>query len=83
VRPSPIGGDPNQKALLDDIRNAVRQLQYPNATPARFGVTTSAKLPPAASWPNCGIILSDKNCLAISTLVGSAWTWLRADGGAI
>lgn len=82
MRPVPVGLQPELSAFLMEMRSAVTQLQNPGQPAQEFAVT-SAQLPPAKSYPNCRVLVTDKNTLAISTLVGTAWTWRRADGSAL
>lgn len=81
--PVPAGlADKDLATFLTDLRTAVMKLQQPGA-PAQAYSTTSDKLPPAEGYKACVAALTDKKCIAVSTLVGSTWTWLRADGSAI
>lgn len=82
MRPVPVGLEPGLAALLSELRSAVARLQVPQSPVSEFA-TLEADLPPAESYKNCRVLVTDKNTLAISTLVGSTWTWLRADGSAI
>lgn len=82
MRPLPQNLEPHLKAALDDMRSAILQLQQPGQPQGLFA-TTNANLPPGASYKNCRCILTDKNCIAISTEVAGTWEWLRADGSAI
>lgn len=80
-----VGPDcPDQlKPLMLSIVDAITALQQP-AQPVRLGrVLTAATLPSATTYAEHAILVRDKQCVAISTLVGSAWTWLRADGSAL
>lgn len=77
--PNPYG---DTASLDTETANRLLELEQPTK-PVTFPSCTNANLPPAASWPLGGIIVTDKNCLAISTLVTGVWTWLRADGSAI
>lgn len=83
MRPVPTSGlDNDLVAFLTEVRSAVTQLQQPGQPTQEFA-TTQANLPPAENYKNCRVIVTDKNTLAISTLVSGSWTWLRADGSAI
>jgi hypothetical protein len=75
----PLPLQPFAKSVVD----ALDELQNPGA-PFRFAsVATVADLPSAETFALSGIIVADANALAISTLVGAVWTWLRADGSAL
>jgi len=83
VRPVPAGLKPPELvAFLTEMRSAVTQLQTPQAPVGEFALL-QADLPPAERYKNARVLVSDKNTLAISTLVGSSWTWRRADGSAL
>lgn len=82
MRPVPIGLEPGLQAFLAEIRTAVVKLQEPGK-PTREFATVFGQLPPAADYPNCRVLVTDKNALAVSTLVAGSWTWLRADGSAL
>jgi hypothetical protein len=78
--------DPASAAVLKSHEDAIRSLQNPGAPEQCAEIDTAANLAlrlPPADWPNCRIIVTDKNCLAISTNVAGTWTWLRSDGGAL
>lgn len=64
------------------MRAAVVKLQQPGK-PANLFAVAFAGLPPADLYKNCSCLVSDKNCIAASTFVGTSWTWLRADGSAL
>jgi trimethylamine:corrinoid methyltransferase-like protein len=74
------------RTVLQGYYEALTQLQNPGA-PVQFGVIdTAANLlaqAPAANYPNAAIVVTDKNCIAVSTNVAGTWTWLRADGTAL
>lgn len=82
MRPVPVGIDAKVAAFLIEMRAAVLSLQSPGQPVQSFAVA-QAQLPPAASYPNCQVLVTDKNALAVSTLVAGTWTWLRADGSAL
>lgn len=83
MRPVPAGLQPPElAAFLAEVRSAISQIQTPGQ-PVKDFAAASTQLPPAESYPNCRVLVTDKNAIAISTLVGTAWTWLRADGGAL
>ena len=63
--------------LLEDLRNAVLELQTPTQPHAVFACA-SADMPPAEDWLNCVLRNTTLNVLAVSD--GSAW--IRQDTGA-
>jgi len=65
-------------AVLTSIHDAIRALQTPGA-PAPVFAVAQAKLPPAASYPQCVALISDLNVLAHSDGVH----WVREDTGAV
>lgn len=69
--------------LLRSIVDAISALQGPGAPVRMPSVALKASLPPAADWPLCSIICEEINSQVSSTLVGSTWTWLRANGSAL
>lgn len=73
---------PDSSAFDTEVFDHINELEVPTK-PTQFAGVLEADLPPAADWPLCGIIVTDKNCLALSTLVVATWTWLRADGSAL
>ena len=77
---TPIGPDipPAFHAVLTSIQTAIRDLQTPQEPKPVFAVA-QAKLPPAASYPQCAALVSDLNILAHSDGVH----WLREDTGAV
>lgn len=84
----PPGGNLPLDALacLQSLYDAIQELQNPGAPVQLPEIDTSANLllqAPAASYPNCAIMVTDKNCIAVSTNVAGTWTWLRADGSAL
>lgn len=82
MRPVPVGVDPKLAAFLAEVRSAITQMQNPGQ-PVQCFATVQGQLPPAAGYPNCEVLVTDKNTKAISTLVSGTWTWLRSDGTAI
>lgn len=79
-----IGPDTPQalQPVLRSIIDEINALKAPGK-PLQLASTTFAKLPPAADWRNCHIVVSDKNCIAVSTPSGSTWAWTRSDGSAL
>ena len=77
---TPIGpGIPEAfHAVLKSIHDAIRDLQTP-AEPKPVYAVVQAKLPPAASYPQCVALVSDLNILAHS----DGAHWLREDTGAV
>jgi hypothetical protein len=77
---TPIGpGIPaDLRAVLTSIQDAIRALQTP-AAPQPVYAIAQAKLPPAASYPNCVTLVSDLNILAHS----DGTHWRREDTGAV
>lgn len=65
------------RALLADLSEAVRAWRAPGAPTAVYACV-AAQLPPAATWPNTVVLVSDLNILAHSD--GSHW--IRQDTGA-
>jgi hypothetical protein len=80
------GVPPALAAVLQSFSDAILALQSP-AAPANLPVIDTASnlllKAPAAKFPNCAIVVTDKNTVAISTSVAGTWTWLRADGSAL
>ncbi len=72
------GTPPALLGLLTSMQDAIRSLQTPAAPQPVFAVT-QAKLPPAASYARCVILVSDLNILAHS----DGTHWLREDTGAV
>lgn len=71
---------------LQSFYDAIQELQYPGAPVQLPEIDTAANLllrAPAADYPNCAIVVTDANCIALSTNVAGTWTWLRADGTAL
>ena len=77
---TPIGpGIPDAfHAVLKSIQDAIRDLQT-QAEPKPVFTVAQAKLPPAASYRNCFVLVSDLNLLAHS----DGTHWLREDTGAV
>lgn len=65
-------------AVLTSIQDAIRDLQTPQEPKPVYAVT-QAKLPPAASYPQCVALVSDLNILAHS----NGAHWMREDTGAV
>lgn len=82
MRPVPLGLTPDLAAFLTEVKGAVEQLQAPGQPVQEFA-TVQAQLPPAANYKNCRVLVTDKNTIAISTLVSGVWTWLRSNGAAL
>lgn len=73
-------------AVLQSHEDAIREIQNPGAPFQLPVIDTAANLllqAPADVYPNCGIIVTDKSCIAVSVDVAGTWTWKRADGGAL
>lgn len=69
--------------LMRSVVDAIIDLQQPGK-PVRLGeVAAAANLPTASDWPNCHIIVTTINAVAVSTLTGSTWAWTRSDGTAL
>lgn len=66
------------RGLLKSFHDALSALQAPGEPQSVFAVA-QAKLPPAASYPNAVLLVSDLNILAHSD--GSHW--IRQDTGAV
>jgi hypothetical protein len=77
---TPIGpGIPaDLRAVLTSIQDAIRALQTP-AAPQPVYAIAQAKLPPAASYQNCLVLVGDLNILAHS----DGAHWRREDTGAV
>ena len=71
------GVPPEIRAVLKSHEDAIRALQYPQAPMPAYPVESTA-LPPAASYENCIVVVTDLNILAHSD--GS--DWIRSDTGA-
>jgi hypothetical protein len=65
-------------AVLTSIQDAIRALQTPGAPQPVF-TTAQAGLPPAASYADCVVLVSDLNILAHS----DGTRWRREDTGAV
>ncbi len=72
------------KSFMQDAAEAIRQLQTPQG-PSKLYALSSTSLGgiPAASYPECAVIVTDIKSLAVSTLNAGAWAWTRADGSAL
>lgn len=70
------------RAVLQGYYEALMSIQQPGAPTPLAEVALEADLPPAASFPNAQIVVTEHNCTALSTDVSGTWTWLRADGSA-
>ena len=77
---TPIGpGIPEAfHAVLKSIHDAILRLETPQEPKPVFAAA-QAKLPPAASYPQCVALVSDLNILAHSDGIH----WLREDTGAV
>lgn len=77
---TPIGpGIPEAfHAVLKSFHDAIRELETPGA-PKPVYATTQAKLPPAADYARCFVLVSDLNVLAHS----DGTHWIREDTGAV
>lgn len=75
----PAALQPFAKSVVD----AITALQAPGAPVRLPYVLLQADLPDAASYPDSAILVREKLTVAISTLSGSTWSWLRADGSAL
>jgi hypothetical protein len=77
---TPIGpGIPEAfHAVLKSIHDAISKLETPGE-PKPVYAAAQAKLPPAASYPQCVALVSDLNILAHS----DGTHWLREDTGAV
>jgi hypothetical protein len=69
--------------LMKSIIDALLQLQAPGAPVRLAAVAAATDLPAADDWPNCAVIVTAINSVALSTLSGSTWAWTRADGSAL
>lgn len=86
IRPPGPGVPEALRSVLQDYFEAISQLQNPGAPVQLPVIATEADLlsqAPAASYPNTAIVVTDLNCIAVSTNVAGTWTWLRADGSAL
>lgn len=70
------------RPILQSYYEALTQLQNPGAPTQLAEVALKADLPPAADYPNMMIVVTEHNCIALSTDVAGTWTWLRSDGSA-
>ena len=85
---TPVGpGVPAElREVLLSHETVLRALVNPGAPVQLPVIATAADLvstAPAESYPNCAIVVTDKNCIAVATDVAGTWTWLRADGTAL
>lgn len=74
------------RTILQGYYEALTQLQNPGSPVQLPVIATAADLlaqAPAADFANCAIVVTDKNCIAVSMDVAGTWTWLRADGSAL
>lgn len=69
--------------VLKSIIDAIRDLQEPGRPVRVPFVALAADLPQADRFPDHMIEVREKQCLAVSTLSGSNWVWLRSDGTAL
>jgi hypothetical protein len=68
---------------MKSIVDAITDLQSPGK-PVKLGsVRLKSDLPPADKWGLCSIICAEIQAVVVSTLSGSTWVWLRADGSAL
>lgn len=76
---TPVGpaAPPSLRAALTSMQDALRALQTPGE-PTPLLAVAQAKLPPAASYPQRLLLVSDLNVLAHS----DGAHWRRADTGA-
>lgn len=65
------------RAFWMAVVDAVRALQQPQQ-PVMVAAVAKAELPPAATWPNGVLRVTDLNILAVSDGVA----WIRQDNGA-
>jgi hypothetical protein len=80
------GVPPEMAAVLKSHEDALRELQNPGSPVQLPEIATEADLlsqAPAADHPNRAIVVTDLNCIAVSTDVAGTWTWLRSDGSAL
>ena len=75
----PAALQPTLKSIID----AIREMQEPGRPVRVPFVALASDLPPADKWPDHMIEVREKQCLAVSTLSGSTWVWLRSDGSAL
>lgn len=73
----PVDPKADPRPFYAALVEAIRQLQTP-AQPTLVAAFTAAGLPPAASWLNGVVRVSDLDILAVSN--GAAW--IRQDTGA-
>lgn len=66
------------QTVLTSMQDAIRALQVP-AAPQPVFTTIQAKLPPAASYADCVVLVRDLNILAHS----DGAHWRREDTGAV
>lgn len=72
------------KSFMQDTAEAIRLLQTPQG-PSKLYALSSTSLGgiAAADYPECGVIVTDKKSIAVSTLNAGSWAWTRADGTVI
>lgn len=77
---APIGPEapPGLRVILKSFREAIEGLQVP-AEPTPVFAAPQSGLPPAASYPQSVVLVSDLNILAHSDGVH----WIRQDTGAV
>ena len=80
----PPNAPPVLLSFMQDTVEAIRQLQTPQG-PSKLYALSSIDLGgiAAASYPECAVIVSDLEAIAVSTLNAGAWAWTRADGSAL
>ena len=66
------------RTLLKSFYDCLLELAQPSEPQAVFAAP-KAKLPPAAAYPNCLVLVSDLNILAHS----NGAQWVRQDTGAV
>jgi hypothetical protein len=76
--PPPPGAPESLRAVLKSFYEALLGLSAPAEPRAVFAVA-QAGLPPAASYPQCVVLVSDLNILAHS----DGAHWIRQDTGAV
>lgn len=64
--------------ILQSFYDAIMELQAGQLVTMDY-----ASLPPADENRGCMVHVSDRNCIAISTLVSGAYEWRRANGAAV
>lgn len=75
IAPVDLKTDP--RPFFQAVADAIRELQQPTH-PSQVFPCAQAELPPAASWPNGVVRVTDLDILAVSNGVA----WIRQDTGA-